>query len=299
MAVSLRLFRWTDLPALADLQSRAKGGQAPVRADDLRLWLSIPTLRPEENCFLAEDGDDLVGFLQVFPEQPIGRIVVDWGLAPERHGQGIAPQLMERAFQRARELGVEVVHAARPESRVQGQRLLKSLGFAHVRQYRRMRRENEPAPELSLPPGLSLGPLQPGEAALLARIQNAAFQGSWGFSPNTAEDIASRLRLPGCAYDGVLVVRGKDEAAAYCWTRLAQGQPDSPLGEVWMTAVVPEHRGTGLGRVIVRAGIRHLLAQGVRAIELDVDEANDSARHVYFTEGFRDLDAILWFEQRL
>lgn len=67
--------------------------------------------------------------------------------------------------------------------------------------------------------------------------------------------------------------------------------------EVAYVGVVPEFRGRGLGRELVRQALREGVAAGVGFITLAVDARNAPARHVYRQEGFEtwdERDAYVW-----
>lgn len=300
IGLSIRAFRWDDLPTLARVCSTvgALEGDSPMPPEDLRRWLELPTYQPEENCFLAEWDDEVVGWVQVVAELPIGRTVLEGGVHPRYRGRGIGLALLRRALERSRELGARCVHVGARETAEAACTLLASAGFHPVRRFWRMHREAAPVPSPQFPSHAILETFHEGEEDVLAGIQNRAFARSWGFCPNTVEDIARRMRVPGVRPEGVLFVRRDGWVVAYCWTRVGGfGHPRT--GVIWMTGVDPAYRGRGMGRATLRAGMRYLLDQGVHAIELEVDERNTSARRLYFSEGFRDLYAIRWYEMLL
>jgi mycothiol synthase len=298
ISITIRTFRWADLEALASLQSAIGGNSDPISSQDLRLWLEIPTVQPELNCFLAFDGETLAGYLQVFPEVPIDNIVANAGVLPSYRRRGIGRLLIERASNRGVELGVGTIQVSVQESAEDAQSFLTALGFKFVRRYQRMRRGPQPSADPANAPGVELSRLQEGDHQVLSVLQNASFATHFGFSPNDPDDIRHRLHLPGTSPEDVVAARKDGEVVAYCWTRVEDGK-EGLTGAVWMTGVQPSHQGTGLGRIILRAGLQHMLAQNVRYIELEVDEENGSARHLYITEGFEDIHAILWYQKRI
>lgn len=298
ISITIRTFRWADIEALASLQSLLGGDSDPISPQDLRLWLEIPTVQPELNCFLAFDGDILTGYLQVFPEVPIDNIVANAGVLPNHRRRGIGTLLMKQAFDRGEQLRVGTVQVSVQDSAAEAKSFLESLGFKYVRRYQRMRRGSQPSADPANAPGAELSHLQEGDHQVLSVLQNASFATHFGFSPNDPDDIRHRLHLPGTSPEDVVTARKDGEVVAYCWTRVEEGE-DGLTGAVWMTGVLPSQQGTGLGRIILRAGLQHMLAQNVRYIELEVDEENGSARHLYTTEGFEDIHAILWYQKRI
>lgn len=57
-------------------------------------------------------------------------------------------------------------------------------------------------------------------------------------------------------------------------------------GEIEVVGVVPEERGRGLGRGLLRLGSRWLLEQGARRVTLHVDGENERALRLYRQESF-------------
>jgi len=57
-------------------------------------------------------------------------------------------------------------------------------------------------------------------------------------------------------------------------------------GEIWTIGVRPDRQGAGLGRQLLRWGVRRLRAIGVRDVTLAVNGRNERALGLYETEGF-------------
>lgn len=70
------------------------------------------------------------------------------------------------------------------------------------------------------------------------------------------------------------------------------GDDDPPYGEVKLIGVLPDWRGRGLGRAILRWGVRHLQGHGVPTTALAVSAANERALRMYEAHGFRR--AVEW-----
>lgn len=79
--------------------------------------------------------------------------------------------------------------------------------------------------------------------------------------------------------------------AGYHWTKThsdGAGLTDGePVGEVYVVGVDPQWQGTGLGRVLTVAGLRHLRDRGLPWVLLYVDEENRAAVRLYESLGFR------------
>ena len=295
---TLRRFRWRDLDEWTDLYNEIHGLAGTDRAFDIELmrqFLSQPACEAEENCFLAESDVSSSGLLLVSPELPIRRAVASGGVLPSYRGRGIGHILLDNAAQRATALGAAVLHVQAQADGTAALHLLETGGFQVVREYITMRWAGGDIPSVDPPRGYELRSFgAAGDLEALTELQNAAFQGNWGFCPNTAQDVQARLDFKTCDPEGVIFIIDGDRLAAYNWTFRA-----GTLGWVGMTGVHPDYRGNGLGRMVVLAGMDYLASRGVGNIELEVDEQNAPAVDIYLSIGFAVVHRTLWYEKSL
>ncbi|MDE2824499.1 MAG: GNAT family N-acetyltransferase [Chloroflexota bacterium] len=298
----VRPFTWDDLPRWINLYNTAFGiADTEMEFDEpeMRRHLSIPGLDPERDCFFAQESGKVVGLALLWPELPIRRVVLQMGVAGAHSPQAVEQALLHAAIKRARRLPVSVLHTQLPSEDDAGRRTLHDAGFLPVRRYATMRWRGDTLPNEDLPDGFALRPFRPGlDSQRLTDIQNAAFGDSWGFSPNTVEQIEARVASKSTTPEGILFITHGDAAAAYNWTVRPAG-PGGKLGRIAMTGVHPEYRGMGLSRPTVLAGMRWLASQGVEVIELEMDSSNLSAARVYESLGFEKVADTVWFELRL
>ena len=300
-SIVLRPFYWSDLEEYTSLVNEVQGLVEQPRAFSASYMaerLAQPGRQPEDNCFLEEGDESLTGYALVLPELVIGRVVVEGGVLPSHRRQGVGSRLLEAALKRAQALEAGVVHIAAPGDNPKSHRFLEHRGFSLVRRYWGMLWQNGEVPELETPPGFSLRSFASGDEGLLTRVQNSAFGDSWGFCPNTVEEISYRVRMSRCNPEGILFLIRDGGVAAYCWT-LIEGDGEHRAGVVGMAGVSPPYRGLGLSRVALLAGMRYLRSQGVEAIDLTVDSENLLATRTYLALGFRRVSETLWYEGRL
>ena len=87
--------------------------------------------------------------------------------------------------------------------------------------------------------------------------------------------------------EGFLLHEVDGRLAGFCWTKIHPDH-DPPLGEIYVIAVDPDFKGTGLGRKLVVAGLDWLAAppRGLEMGMLYVDAQNTSAVKLYVDLGF-------------
>jgi mycothiol synthase len=140
--------------------------------------------------------------------------------------------------------------------------------------------------------------LQPGEEDELTQLQNRAYAGSWGYNPNTVEEVAFHIDSSTCFRQDVILTRDGDRAVGYCWTGVIceAGIPSARKGRIHMLGVDPDYRGKGMGRELMMAGLARLRSRGLDVAELTVDSQNEVACALYKSIGFQVRASSLWYE---
>ncbi|HUG84484.1 MAG TPA: mycothiol synthase, partial [Euzebya sp.] len=243
---------------------------------------------------LVRDGVRLIGYAHL-RWNPVGsdpRVAVELVVHPAHRDRGVQAALLDATRATVARSGggrlflwVHRVEDARDT-------LAHRMGFEIQRELAFMRRPARPAPKVgTLPPGVTVrtydGP-QDDEAFL--EINNAAFpdhpeNGGWDVA-----EFAARRDLAWFDPDGLFLAfdeQGKPMGVHWTKWHTHEGKtvPHGPLGEVYVLAVHPRAQGTGLGRLLLRLGMRHLAARS-DSIVLYVDCAADGPVALYRSEGF-------------
>lgn len=242
-----------------------------------------------EDAALYLSGDDgfayLHGLSTSAPE-------LDLAVAPEsrRHGRGAA--LLRAALALHPRPVTAWSHGDHPGAAA----LATKAGFRAVRELWVMRRSLADAQDGVPPPGFTLRAFRPGadDAAFLA-LNAQAFashpeQGALdqrGLDERTSQDWFDPAGFLLAERDGRLV--------GFHWTKTHPGSATSPaVGEVYVIGVGPSTQGTGLGRALLSAGLRHLQSRGLTDVLLYVEADNTPAVRMYERQGFthdaRDTD---------
>ena len=253
-----------------------------------------PGLDPRGNCWLIEHRGRVRGFCLVNREPSMGRAVLQMDVDPAFAGSPLEKGLLETALDSCRGWQAGLVHLCLPEGS-QLISLLVSMGFSQVRTYSVMAWNEKAFPGGGTIAGFQITSFSPGDEALLTQVQNEVFRGSWGFCPNTVDQIGYRTNMANSPHNGILFLRKGDKTAGYCWTCVVPSSTGI-RGRIAMMGVVPEFRGQGLSHPILEAGMYCLGSQGVQDISLEVDSDNMPAVRLYTSTGFRQVSTLHWFE---
>jgi mycothiol synthase len=83
-----------------------------------------------------------------------------------------------------------------------------------------------------------------------------------------------------------------DVPVAFAKTELRPDDEGRPTGWIGQIGVLPDHRGVGLGRWLLRWSVAYLRGRGAGTVELAVEAANDRALGLYRRNGFEP--AVEW-----
>ena len=252
----------------------------------------------KDNLFIAERSGEIAGYAEVKPELNIGRAILTWLVHPCHRRGELTVGLVDRAVDRTRELGIMTLHANISQDSFTAKRFLTRMGFTFVRRFLELKLD---LTEMVLPEISKIAsrcrPLQPSEEGRLTQLQNRSFAGTWGFNPNTIEEITYRINLPNSSPDDIFLIFDSDKPVGYCWTRTESWK--KTVGRIYMLGVDPDYRGRGLGRQLLLAGLSYLKSKSFRVAVLTVDSENKAARVLYKSVGFELWKSSLWYEKRL
>jgi mycothiol synthase len=261
--------------------------------------LKRPGYSPEQNLFILWS-EDIAGYIDVRPELTIGRVVLDFWVHPQHRRRGLAKKLLSYATDRASLLGARAAHVNMGEKNVVAGRTLSGLGFSIIRQFLELRLDIADVGELDMARAiLDSRYLQPGEEDKLTQLQNRALSGTWGYNPNTVEEIAFRVNSVTSSREDIVLAYEGNEAIGYCWTGIScqEGIPSVRKGRILMLGVAPDHRGEGMGRKLVLAALARLRSKGLQVAELTVDSENKAACGLYESIGFKAHASSSWYEK--
>lgn len=230
--------------------------------------------------FIASVDGEIAGYAYLDP-QVDGEVTGELVVHPERRRRGLGRALTGELAAAA---GGRVLRLWAHGDLPAAAALARAAGFDRFRALWQMRRSlAEPLDQPVLPAGLTLRTFVPGqdEDGWLS-LNGRAFakhpeQGGW-----TRHDLELREREPWFDPAGFFIAERDGRMAGFHWTKVH----DPDLGEVYVVGVDPDEQGSGLGRALTLAGLRHLRDLGVAQAMLYVDEDNVPAIKMYEALGF-------------
>lgn len=215
--------------------------------------------------------------------------------------EGLTDELWRLVLGRAGELALERGHDAATvdigiyRADTAKQALAKAHGFAPGTSFHRMRVDHEGPVEPPVPvPGLTL---HSGETEAVRKeahqIHQEAFADHFGFVKVDYEHWFERRQAQSVTDWSQLVVARIDGRPAALIVANNQFVTDEDCGYVATLAVLPEHRGKGLGRFLLRHAFAADAARGRRGTLLHVDSNNTTpALDLYLSAGMRPVLVI-------
>jgi len=298
----VRNYRSADFNALLRLKNMSAALAADgvyLSPEAIRSLLGRPNYVPEQNLFIAEIAGNVAGYLDMNAETKISRAVFEILVLPEYRHQGIARELYHQAIPHARARGTNVAHVNVREDNTIGRLVLEKTGFKPIRRFCEMAVDLTEVLEQDVFAGFTVRSLQEGEEASLTRLQNRCFAGSWGYNPNTAEEIEYAVNATDNIQELIFIATDGDRLVGYQWMNIEQDIRGTRQGRVSMLGVDPEYRGKGIGRELMQAGLGCLKSRGLKIARLTVDSENMAANTLYHSVGFRESDTSLWYEKAL
>jgi mycothiol synthase len=263
--------------------------------------LDRPNYRASEDLFVAEVDRAIVGYVNVTPELGIGRVVLDCLVHPTYCLRSMLKELLDHALERARKLRARVAHVNISSAELATAELLSNLGFNPIRRFYELRLDLS---QMSLEAANQVNSvyphLEPGEEERLAQIQNHCFTGTWGYNPNTAEEITWWMSFRGNSPEDVILAWDESKLIGYCWTGTNCGDDLSTgksKGRIYMLGVDPDYRNRGIGRKLLLSGLSYLKNKGREIIDIAVDSENAVALRLYHSLGFEPWEETLWYEK--
>ena len=257
---------------LLDARSRAAFGSSEVS----RPHVLGEMRRSVDDRFVAEEAGSMVGYAHV---RPGGDVVVATGDA------ATADALLARVEQRARACDLAAIEATVVAADAPFHSLVERAGFVHERVILRMwRMLDSEVPAAAWPAGVTVRTFDDGRGPRVKRLLDDAYAWDAHYAPQSYDEWRSYMTEHDEFDPSLWILVEHDGDLVACALHWREHRSRGWLKDI---AVCEGMRGTGLGKALVRHGLRAYAERGVERVGLKVDEANPTgAAALYAREGF-------------
>jgi len=300
--VQIRNYTESDLAELARLGNELDLYGQVETEEDVRTMLSLPKSEPEEDILIVTDGDNPIGYALVSRNRDmvVNRHRFNIQLPDKLYDDNVLfDELVIRCEARIREVAEE--YGDKPlkmktwcyEEEKKQVAALERNGYENVRFFARM--DLNDISELHEPESYDNITIRlfdrAKETEAFAEAMNRGFEGHYEHHAEPVEMYEVYLDTHWYQPENVFVAEAGGELVGVCWNYL-NGEPEAD-GHIWGVvqdlAVIPEWRGKGLGRALIRRGHLALRDNGAQRICLWVDYSNPfGAKKLYYSEGYVD-----------
>jgi mycothiol synthase len=156
-------------------------------------------------------------------------------------------------------------------------------GFHPARTFWRMERALDPVPSVAWPPGIEARTFAGGDTELADwnEVYNRSFAEHYHFVPSTVEHCRTLAAGGTFLPSGLVLTYRGGACVGFC-----RNEPAGRTGVVGVLGVVPEARGIGLGRALLRWAVAYFAGKDFERASLIVEGQNESALRLYLSEGF-------------
>ena len=239
-------------------------------------------------AIVAEDNGAIVGYghTLTYGTGDGRRTSVEVVVHPDHRGRGVGAALIAAAVGVARDQSSHWIDLWAYNNSDLHISLAKRAGFDAARRLLHLHRHMRALPPASAT-SVSLRAFSPGEddetwLALNARVfREHPEQGGW-----TREDLRARFAQPWFDPNDFLIAERAGIPAGYIWLKIERRENEGQVGEIYVIGVAPESQGTGVGRLLVSAGLSRMRERGADVAAIYVDETNVSALALYESLGF-------------
>ena len=316
-----------DYPAIAALiaASSAHSGQDWFPTEDaLRVeWAASPRFDPERDIVLADapggsDGspgtEGLIGLARTAWREREGAIIHNIGIwvHPDHGRRGLGSELL--AWSEARARAVAATHTSREatvEHRFGGVTTLNdpvAVAFAERNGYRstrfhyEMRRDlAEPIPDVPMPPGLEVRPVDASQHRAIWTADAEAFRDHWDAAVVDEDDFQRFFAHPDVDTSLWQVGWEGDEIAGSVLCSINRNENEQIGVDIgWLDSVSTRRpwRRRGLASALIARSLTTLRERGMTVAQLGVDtESPTGALGVYERLGFRPVKTFAFYRK--
>jgi len=294
-------FKWIYLEKTVDFLNDIQGMPGQFSQENFIDWVSVPGNNPLKNILLLENFENgkLEGVIFIWPELNIRRTVVEVKTSADNISQfNIKNFLKLESMFSDIYSKCDYIHVPLDENFISSFVEFEKIGFNHIKTYAEMELSDFSFINSTITDGYLFKNYIDGDEKELTVVQNESFKGSWGFSPNSVEQVYYKVNSNIYSGKGVIFLVKDNTIIGYVWTYVRETKAGL-IGIIGMIGVLSAYRNNQFGKIILERAINQLLEQGVKNVRLEVDLANLQAVRLYSKLGFRQTRKIYWHEKSL
>jgi mycothiol synthase len=294
-----------DIDAIARLiqaiDLHDEGIVEPVRGHIEDEWANPLFDAEQDTLVVAAESGEPAAYASAWGIEPSTSVEAWINVHPDHRGRGLGTWLVDWAEARTRRYldrpGTSTLVRPSVSPSGAGGAFLQGLGYRHVRTFWHMERRLEGTEEAgNAPDGVTIRPYRDGDGPVLHRVLEASFEGHFGFEPMAYDAWdAAMLRAPSSDLSLVFLAERGGELVGALTTAIDEEEP-------WVAelGVLEAHRGTGIGRALLRRAFAELAAHGWTIVKLNVDGENRSgATRLYESAGMTRGRSWHVYEKRI
>jgi mycothiol synthase len=276
--------------------------------DIINTYTHLVHCDPDKDMLFADVNDEVVGYSRVWWEvEGSGNWIgfQSGNVLPEWRGKGIGGALLQFSEERLQQIATRLkAHGELPKdapclldnfvssSEVDRIKLLEQHGYTVARYaFDMVRPDLDNIPDLPLPPGVEIRPVEPGQMRQIWEASNEAFRDHWGYIPDPWEQVESFMNDPDYDPSLLRVAWQSDQVAGMVLSFIDKDQNEiygHKRGYTENICVRRPWRRQGLAKALIASSLLALKERGMTEAGLGVDAENTSgALHLYELMGFQ------------
>jgi mycothiol synthase len=301
-----------DFPKMLKVIHGSKEVDGLERAENLEDIINTYThlvhCDPTQDMLFAEVNDEVVGYCRVWWEvEGSGNwIGFQFGMVlPEWRNKGIGSTFLQFNEQRLLQIATQLkAQGELPKnaaclldnfvsnSEIDRTKLLEKHGYTAARYaFEMVRPDLDNIPDLPLPTGVEIRPVEPEQMRQIWEASNEAFRDHWGYIPDPWEEFESFVNGPDSDPSLFRVAWQGDQIAGMVISYIDKDQNEIygyKRGYTENICVRRPWRRQGLAKALIASSLLALKERGMTEAGLGVDAENTSgALHLYEYMGFR------------
>lgn len=294
-----------DIEAIAHLVQTIdlhdEGIVEPVRGHIEDDWANPVFQAEQDTVVVASRSGELAAYASAWGIEPSTSVEAWINVHPDHRGRGLGTWLVGWAETRSRRYlnrpGASTLLRPSVSSSGDGRAFLERSGYRHVRTFWHMERALGGTERAgSLPAGVTIRPFRDGDGPAVHSVLEASFEGHFGFE-RMAYDAweSATFGAPSSDPSLVFIAERGEEPVGVLMTSIDEEEP-------WVAelGVLEAHRGTGIGRALLRRAFAELAARGWTIVKLNVDGENRSgATRLYESAGMTRGRSWHVYEKRI